>query len=37
VHYDGLGIGRLANASIRVRRGDVAAGLTISAYGRVRL
>ena len=37
VQYDALGIGRLANASIRVRRGDVTAAVTISAYGRVRL
>ena len=37
LQYDALGIGRLANASIRVRRGDVAAALTVSAYGRVRL
>lgn len=36
VRYDALGIGRLANASIRVRRGDVLAVITVSAYGRVR-
>lgn len=37
IRYDALGIGRLANATVRVRRGDVVAALTISAYGRVRL
>jgi type II secretory pathway pseudopilin PulG len=37
VTYDALGIGRLANATIRVRRGEVTAGFTISAYGRVRI
>jgi prepilin-type N-terminal cleavage/methylation domain-containing protein len=36
IRYDPLGIGRLAAATVRVRRGDVAATLTISAYGRVR-
>jgi prepilin-type N-terminal cleavage/methylation domain-containing protein len=37
LRYDGLGIGRMANASVTVSRGSVSAGLTISAYGRVRL
>lgn len=35
-HYDALGIGRLANRTIRVRRGGAEAGLTVSAYGRFR-
>jgi Tfp pilus assembly protein FimT len=34
--FDGLGIGRLANRTIRFERGEAAAGLTISAYGRIR-
>jgi hypothetical protein len=34
--FDGLGIGRLASRTIRIRRGDAEAGLTVSAYGRVR-
>lgn len=37
VTYDRLGIGRMANRSIRLVRGDAEARLTISAYGRVRL
>ena len=36
LQYDGLGIGRLANRSIRLRRGRAEAGVVISAYGRVR-
>lgn len=36
LRYDALGIGRLAGASVRVRRGDVSALVTVSAYGRVR-
>ena len=36
IRYDALGIGRLAAATVRVRRGDVAATLTISSYGRIR-
>lgn len=36
VRYDALGIGRLANRTLRLRRGAAEAGLTISAYGRVR-
>lgn len=36
IRYDALGIGRLANTSIRIRRGDVTSTITISAYGRVR-
>ncbi len=37
VTYDRLGLGRMANRSVRLVRGDAAARLTISAYGRVRL
>ena len=36
VRYDGLGIGRLGNAVLRVRRGVVTGTVTVSAYGRVR-
>jgi Tfp pilus assembly protein FimT len=36
LRYDALGIGRLAAATIRMRRGAVSATLTISSYGRVR-
>lgn len=36
LRFDPLGIGRLANASIRIRRGDALASVTVSAYGRVR-
>lgn len=35
-HYDGLGIGRLTNRTVRVVRGDAEAGVTVSAYGRYR-
>ncbi len=35
-HYDALGIGRLANRTVRIRRGKAEAGLTVSAYGRFR-
>ena len=34
--YDGLGIGRLASRTVRIRRGTAEAGLTVSAYGRTR-
>lgn len=34
--YDALGIGRMTNAVMRVRRGSVTGTLTVSAYGRVR-
>ena len=34
--YDALGIGRLANRTVYVRRGDATAGLTVSSYGRYR-
>lgn len=34
--YDRLGIGRLANRTIRLARGGATARLTVSAYGRVR-
>lgn len=36
IRYDALGIGRMANRTLRFERGRAAAGLTISAYGRVR-
>lgn len=36
VRFDALGIGRLANRTLRVRRRSAIAGLTISAYGRYR-
>lgn len=36
VRFDALGIGRLANRRIAIRRGRARAGLTISAYGRAR-
>ncbi len=36
LRYDGLGIGRIANSTIRLQRGTAEAGLSISAYGRVR-
>jgi type II secretory pathway pseudopilin PulG len=36
VRYDALGIGRLANTTVRLRRGTVLAVITVSAYGRVR-
>lgn len=34
--FDRLGIGRFANGTILLRRGDAEAGLTVSSYGRVR-
>jgi type II secretory pathway pseudopilin PulG len=37
IRYDALGIGRMANATLGVRRGDIRMTLTVSAYGRVRL
>lgn len=36
VRYDALGIGRLANRTLRLVRGDAEARVTVSAYGRVR-
>ena len=36
IRYDPLGIGRISNTVLRVKRGSVTATLTISAYGRVR-
>lgn len=36
IEYDALGIGRLANRTLRFRRGGAEAGLVVSAYGRVR-
>ena len=36
IRYDALGIGRISNATIRVKSGSVTGRLTISSYGRVR-
>ena len=36
VHYDGIGLGRLANVSLLVRRGDARARAVFSMYGRAR-
>jgi hypothetical protein len=36
LRYDALGIGRLANATIVVRRGAAQSTFVVSAYGRVR-
>lgn len=36
LRYDGLGIGRVASRTVAFRRGSARAGLTVSAYGRVR-
>lgn len=36
IRYDALGIGRLANRTVRLRRGGAEAVLTLSAYGRWR-
>ena len=36
LHYDSRGIGRMAGQTVRFRRGSAEAGLTFSAYGRVR-
>lgn len=35
-HYDALGIGRLSSRTVRIQRRGAEAGLTVSAYGRVR-
>lgn len=35
-HYDALGIGRLTSRTVHIRRRGAEAGLTVSAYGRVR-
>lgn len=37
LRYDALGIGRMTNATLHIRRGDLSAAIVISAYGRVRL
>ena len=34
--YDALGLGRVASLTVRLRRGDAQAGLTVSSFGRVR-
>lgn len=36
IRYDAIGVGRIANRTLRFQRGRAAAGLTVSAYGRVR-
>lgn len=36
LRFDGLGIGRMVNRTIRIRRGGLELGLTLSTYGRVR-
>ncbi|HEX6640662.1 MAG TPA: prepilin-type N-terminal cleavage/methylation domain-containing protein [Thermoanaerobaculia bacterium] len=36
IRYDALGVGRIANRTLRFERGRAVAGLTVSAYGRVR-
>lgn len=37
LRYDALGIGRMTNATMHIRRGDLSAAVVISSYGRVRL
>jgi Tfp pilus assembly protein FimT len=36
IHYDGIGLGRLANLSLLVRKGDARARVVFSMYGRAR-
>ncbi|HEX7052137.1 MAG TPA: hypothetical protein VF188_18155 [Longimicrobiales bacterium] len=36
LRFDARGLGRLANRTFRLRRGDATAGLTLSTYGRPR-
>jgi Tfp pilus assembly protein FimT len=36
LEYDALGLGRLANVTVRIRRGDAEGAVTFSAYGRAR-
>jgi prepilin-type N-terminal cleavage/methylation domain-containing protein len=36
LRFDALGIGRMSNAHVRLRRGRAEASLVVSAYGRVR-
>jgi Tfp pilus assembly protein FimT len=36
IRYDALGIGRMSNATIRVKSGSVTGTITVSSYGRVR-
>ena len=36
LRFDGLGLGRLASRTVRLKRGRVTAGVTFSAYGRGR-
>ena len=36
IRYDAIGLGRIANRTLRFERGRAVAGLTVAAYGRVR-
>ncbi len=36
IHYDALGLGRVASETLRFTRGDQESGLVLSSYGRVR-
>lgn len=36
IRYDALGIGRVASRTLRFERGASSAGITVSAYGRIR-
>ncbi|KPJ83574.1 MAG: hypothetical protein AMS19_03900 [Gemmatimonas sp. SG8_23] len=36
LNFDGLGLGRFASTTIRLRRGDEQAAVVVSSYGRVR-
>lgn len=36
ITYDRLGVGRLANLTVRISRGSATGGVTFSAYGRAR-
>ena len=36
LRYDALGLGRMASQTVTLRRGDAAAELIVSSYGRVR-
>lgn len=36
LHYDALGLGRVASQTVTLRRGSASAALVVSSYGRVR-
>jgi type II secretory pathway pseudopilin PulG len=36
LRFDGLGVGRMANATVQLRRGRATSDLVVSSYGRVR-